>query len=204
MCRADNLGQACDVLAAWDLHDNLDSKGAILARRFINRARQVQSGPFREPFDVNDPVNTPRGLNTENPQVQQALRDAIADLQSAGIPLDAPLRGYQYEMRGNKAIPIHGGPGTDGVFQAINVSWSPPKGYPNVPHGTSFVQVVEFLPKGGCPLHRTMLTYSLSTNPNSKHFADQTRQFSKKRWIHAPFCPSQVRRAKGSTKRLAP
>lgn len=205
MCRADNLGEACDVLAKWDLHDNLDSKGAILARRFINRARSAQSGPFREPFDVNDPVNTPRGLNTENPQVRQALRDAIADLQGAGIPLDAPLRGYQYEMRGDKAIPIHGGPGTDGVFQAINVSWSPPKGYPNVPHGTSFVQVVEFPRKrGACPLHRTMLTYSLSTNPNSKHFGDQTRLFSKKRWVNSPFCPAQVRKAKGSTKRLAP
>ena len=215
MCRANagampsasgpvNVSEACDVLAAWDLHDNLDSKGAILARRFINRARGAQGGPYRQQFDVNDPVNTPRGLNTENPAVRQAFGDAVNDLRNAGIPLNAPLRGYQYEMRGDKAIPIHGGPGTDGVFQAINVSWSPPKGYPNVPHGTSFVQVVEFPPKGGCPQHRTMLTYSLSTNPNSKHFGDQTRLFSKKRWVNSPFCPAQVRKAKGSLRRLAP
>ena len=108
-------------------------------------------------------------------------------------------------MRGDKPFPIHGGPGTDGVFQAINVSWSPPKGYPNVPHGTSFVQVVHF-PKrrGGCPEHRTILTYSQSTDPTSPHFADQTRLFSKKRWVNPPFCASQLRKAKGSTKRLAP
>jgi acyl-homoserine-lactone acylase len=205
MCRSNNLGAACDALANWNLRDDLDSKGAVLARRFITRARGVQGGPFREPFDVNDPVNTPRGLNTGNPAVQQALRDAIADLQGAGIPLDAPLRPYQYEMRGDKAIPIHGGPGTDGVFQAINVSWNPQRAYANVPHGTSFVQVVHFPRKrGSCPQHRTMLTYSNSTNPNSPYFGDQTRLFSKKRWVNPPFCASQVRRAKGSVRRLAP
>ena len=165
--------------------------------------RGVQGGPFRTAFDANDPVNTPRGLNTDNPAVRQALGDAVTDLRGANIPLDATLRGYQYTMRGDKAIPIHGGPGTDGVFQAINVSWSAPKGYPNVPHGTSFVQVVHFPKKrGACPEHRTMLTYSQSTNPNSKHFGDQTRLFSKKRWVNPPFCPSQLKKAKGSTTRL--
>jgi acyl-homoserine-lactone acylase len=196
-----NVAEACPVLEQWNLHDDLDSKGAILARRFINRARGVQGGPFRQGFDASDPVNTPRGLNTDNPAVQQAFGDAVSDLRGAQIPLDAPLRGYQYELRGEKAFPIHGGPGTDGVFNAINVSWSPPKGYPNIPHGSSFVQVVHF-PKKGCAEHRTILTYSLSTNPNSKHFADQTRLFSKKRWVNSPFCTSQLKKAKGSTTRL--
>jgi acyl-homoserine-lactone acylase len=198
-----SVADACPALEGWNLRDDLDSKGAILARRFINRARTVQSGPFREPFDPNDPVNTPRGLNTENPQVRQALTDAVNDLRNAGIPLDAPLRGYQYELRGEKPFPIHGGPGTDGVWNAINVSWSPPKGYPNIPHGSSFVQVVHF-PKKGCPEHRTILTYSQSTNPNSKHFGDQTRLFSKKRWVNPPFCAAALRKARGSTRTVAP
>ncbi|HEX8051598.1 MAG TPA: penicillin acylase family protein [Thermoleophilaceae bacterium] len=197
-----NVADACPVLAAWNVRDDLDSKGAILARRFINRARAVQGGPYRRAFDPADPVNTPSGLNTENTAVQQAFGDAVNDLRDAGIPLDAPLRGYQYEMRGDKAFPIHGGPGTDGVFNAINVSWSPPKGYPNIPHGSSFVQVVHF-PRKGCAEHRTILTYSQSTNPNSKHFSDQTSLFSKKRWVNPPFCASQLRKAKGSTQRLA-
>ena len=198
-----NVAEACPVLEAWNMRDDLDSKGAVLARRFITRARAAQGGPFRNAFNANDPVNTPNGLNTDNPQVRQALGDAVTDLRSNNIPLDATLRGYQFTMRGDKAIPIHGGPGTDGVFQAINVSWSPPKGYPNVPHGTSFVQVVEFSKKrGACPQHRTMLTYSQSTNPNSKHFGDQTRLFSKKRWVNPPFCASQLKKAKGKTKRL--
>ena len=138
-------------------------------------------------------MNTPSGLNTNDPQVHQALGDAVNDLRSNGIPLDASLRAHQYEMRGNVKIPIHGGPGTDGLFNAINVLWTPPVGYPNVPHGSSFVMVTQFRRKG-CPSNRSILTYSLSVNPNSPYFADQTKMFSKKQWVDPPFCADQVRR----------
>ena len=200
-----NVSGACPVLAAWDLHDNLDSNGAILFRRFATRALASPGGlpitlptgdltVFSTPFDANDPVNTPSGLNTASPKVQQSLADAVTDLQSAGIPLNAPLRGYQYEKRGDEKIPIHGGPGDpNGDFNAINVSWSADPaepGYPNVPHGSSFVMVTSF--NGGCPDNRSILTYSESENPNSPYYADQTRMFSKKEWVDPPFCASEV------------
>ncbi|HEX8105832.1 MAG TPA: acylase [Solirubrobacteraceae bacterium] len=193
MCRQDGSlpAGACDALAKWDLHDDLDSRGAILFRRFAGRALAAKSGPFRQAFDPADPVNTPRGLNTENPEVRQALRDAVADLQGAGIPFDAPLRDFQYEQRGDEKIPIHGGPGTAGVFNAINVTWDPAKGYPNVPHGSSYVQVVGF-GAGDCPDARTILTYSQSANPSSPYFADQTRMFSNKQWVRERFCEKDI------------
>ncbi len=199
-----NVSGACPVLAAWDLHDNLDSNGSILFRRFATRALATPGGLpiglptgdltiFSTPFDANDPVNTPSGLNTASPKVQQSLADAVTDLQSAGIPLDAPLRGYQYEKRGDEKIPIHGGPGDpNGDFNAINVSWSgdpSEPGYPNVPHGSSFVMVTSF--GSGCPDNRSILTYSQSENPNSPYFADQTRMFSDKQWVDPPFCPGE-------------
>ena len=91
-----NVSEACPVLAAWDVRDELDSRGAILFRRFAERALGTTSvNAYDEPFNPNDPVNTPRGLNTEDPQVRAALADAVSDLRSAGIPLDAPLRDHQ-------------------------------------------------------------------------------------------------------------
>jgi acyl-homoserine-lactone acylase len=196
-----DVSAACPVLEKWDLHDDLDSRGAILFRRFATRANSTgvpvsappPASPFRDPFDPDDPVNTPRGLNTGSPLVQQALADAVTDLRAAGIPLDAPLRDFQYEMRGDEKIPIHGGPGTVGVFNAINVGWDAAKGYPNVPHGSSYVQAVELT--GGCPDVRTILTYSQSTNPQSQFFGDQTRLFSRKQWVDIPFCDDQLARA---------
>ncbi len=195
-----DVSAACPVLRAWDLHDNLDSNGAILFRRFASRALGAvpvtgTPGLYTTQFSSSDPVHTPNGLNTANPVVQRSFADAVTDLRNAGIPLNAPLRGYQYEPRGSEQIPIHGGPGTLGVFNAINVSWSPPAGYPNVPHGSSFVYTAQFTGGGNgqCPVNtRSILTYSQSTDPTSPYFADQTRMFSNKQWVDEAYCEDQI------------
>ena len=198
-----NVAPACPVLAAWDLHDNLDSDGAILFRRFESRALAFDVGGqvnvpvlpppavFRNPFNPSDPVNTPNGLNTENPDVKEALAGAVRDLQSCGIPLDAPLEGYQSEDRGGTAIPIHGGPGTLGVFNAINVSWHGCDAYDDVSHGSSFVMVTGFDGQD-CLVDRSILTYSLSENPDSPWYADQTELFSGKQWVDVPYYEDEI------------
>jgi acyl-homoserine-lactone acylase len=194
-----DVSGACPVLEKWDLHDNLDSKGALLFRRFAAHVVAAPGGapanPFAsyvwaKPFDASDAVNTPSGLNTSNPYVRAALADAVTDLQNLGAPLDASLRDWQYEKRGDEKIPIHGGPGTLGDFNAINVTWNAATGYGNVPHGSSHIQAVELT--GGCPIAKTILTYSQSTDPTSPWFADQTRMFSKKEWVTWPFCEDAI------------
>jgi hypothetical protein len=79
------------------------------------------------------------------------------------------------------------------VFNAINVGWSAggdEPGYPNVPHGSSFVMVTQFT--DGCPDDRSIVTYSQSENPTSPHAGDQTRMFSRKEWVDPAFCESEV------------
>jgi acyl-homoserine-lactone acylase len=186
-----NVSEACPILDGWDLRDDLDSEGAVLFRRFVDRALDIEPQLlYDEQYSSADPVNTPRGLNTENPQVRMALADAVDELRELGIPLDATLRDYQYERRGDERIPIHGGPGSLGVFNAINVSFEGAEGWPDVPHGSSFVTAVQFT--DGCPEARSILTYSQSTNPESPHFADQTRLFSDKRWVDMLFCEDEI------------
>jgi acyl-homoserine-lactone acylase len=192
-----DVSEACPVLAAWDLRDNTWSRGAILFRRFASRALapvglRRPPGIFDQEYSSADPVHTPRGLNTENSRVRQAFADAVKELRDSGIPIDDPLGAWQYEMRGSERIPIHGGPGSVGVFNAINVPFVAGEGFPNVPHGSSFVMAVRFA-ASGCPADaRTILTYSQSTNPASPFFADQTRMYSRKEWLDPPFCESEV------------
>ena len=85
-----DVSNACPVLAAWDLRDDLDSAGAdpLPALRLpacsatSNRCPTgVSSGYapgseaiFDVPFDPADPVHTPRGLNTANPLVGTGAR----------------------------------------------------------------------------------------------------------------------------------
>jgi acyl-homoserine-lactone acylase len=200
-----DVREACDVLAAWDVRDDPGSRGAILFRRFAERALDLPGGGFSQPYSPADPVNTPRGLRTEDPAVRRALADAVKELRDLRIPLDGRLADFQTEGRGDERIPIHGGPGAAGVFNSINVvpsDMEAGKGYTNVGHGSSFVQAVQFV-DGACPVEpRTILSYSQSTNPSSPFFADQTRMYARKEWNDVPFCPDEVRAATLSTTRL--
>jgi acyl-homoserine-lactone acylase len=207
-----DVSKACEVLADWNLHDNLNSRGAILFRRFASRAlgaplgvglpvNPVSALPFQQPFSALDPVNTPRGLNTGDPLVGESLADAVTDLERGGIPLDAKLGDYQYELRHKKPIPIHGGPGTLGVFNAISAPWTG-KGFPDIVHGSSFVMAASF--GKGCPDDRTILTYSQSANPKSEFYEDQTKMFSRRKWNNPPFCPGEVKKAAVDVVKLGP
>jgi acyl-homoserine-lactone acylase len=150
-------------------------------------------GVFAAPFSASDPVNTPRDLQENSPAVLAALGDAVRDLDNSKIAYDAKLGDYQYELRGARRIPIHGGPGTLGLFNAINAPFVAGRGYPDVPHGSSYVQVVH-LDGRLCPDARTILTYSQSTDPTSPWYADQTEMFSRKQWNAPPFCAPDVAR----------
>ena len=195
--------EACRALRGWDLHNDLDSKGAVLWQRFIERLGTVVPsivtglpvvtnvvGPFATPFDPKNPVDTPSGLNRLTPTVPAALNQAADDLKGAGLPLDATLRQGQTVTRRGETIPIPGGPGPSGIFNVITPTWNPKKGYTEVVHGSSFVQAVHLTP--GCPEVRTILTYGESTNPSSVHSSDQTKLFSQGRWVTSPFCAKDL------------
>jgi acyl-homoserine-lactone acylase len=177
---------ACDVLAEWDLSENLDSRGAVLWRRFLEQLNPSQYSSFNaalftKPFDPRDPLNTPRGLNTKLAEVTEALTGAVADLRSSGIPLAATLRQYQLEERSGMKYPIPGGPHSGGQYNVIHnkEGWVRGKGWPDIIVGSSFIMWMQFTPDG--PVGRSVLTYSQSTNPRSRHFADQTQLFSESR-----------------------
>jgi acyl-homoserine-lactone acylase len=195
------VGNACDILAAWDVRENLLSKGAVLFRRFWDHADgavapTVSVSPFSTAFSAGDPVNTPNTLNTSSPTVQHALGDAIQDLQGAHIALDAAPGDVQKSASG---LPIHGGIGDpNGEFNAIWTTFAPGQGVSSITGGSSFVQAISWN-NGPCPIGGTILTYSESDNPASAHFADQTKLFSRKQWVPDTFCEAAVLRATKST-----
>jgi acyl-homoserine-lactone acylase len=178
------IPEACDVLARWDLSDNLDSRGAVLWRRFMERlspAAQPDDELFTVPLDPHDPMRTPHGLNLSNPRVGRALSAAIADLRDSGMPLGATLREYQVDERAGKRIPIHGGPVPTGQYNLIisQSGWVPGEGWKQIVHGSSYIMWVQFTDRG--PVGRSVLASSQSDNPDSPHHADQTVLFSEKR-----------------------
>jgi acyl-homoserine-lactone acylase len=65
------------------------------------------------------------------------------------------------------------------------------------------VQVVTWRSGSSCPDARTILTYSESTNPSSPFYADQTKLFSRKKWVPDLFCQAAVLRGTKSLTTIA-
>ncbi|MEU3608652.1 penicillin acylase family protein [Streptomyces sp. NPDC035033] len=189
--------EACRVLAAWDRTMDSDSRGALLFDRFWRRftSSVPAAQQWKVPFSAADPVRTPRGLDTGTAGFAKALADAVAELRAAGIALDAPLRDHQFVVRGGERIPVSGGTESLGVWNKTEPVWNAAGGgYVEVAHGTSHVQAVGW-DGGRCPVARTLLTYSQSSNPASPHFADQTRLYAGERWVTSRFCERDILRS---------
>jgi acyl-homoserine-lactone acylase len=190
-----DVSEACAVLASWDKTENLDSPGALLWREVMFN---MPGDRYATPFDVNDGVHTPAGLDTADPQVVGALADAVTYLESKGIPMNARYRDYQYVTKAGERIPIPGGLGGHGVFNVITAVENQTTGvYDSVRHGSSFIQAANMNGKK-CPPVVTMLTYSqAATNELSKHYADMTRLFSEGGWVKDRFCAKQQKKSPG-------
>ncbi len=185
----EDLRPACPVLAAWDLKGDLDSRGELLWRVFIFNAVGVTGGPYLVPFNANDPVNTPRTLNTLNPQVAQALGTAIRTLRARGIALDATTGSVQGKRKNGVFYPVHGCSHEEGCFNQIANQLLPDNTYEPV-LGSSFVMAVSFTDAG--PVARSVLTYSQSSDPASPWFADQTALFSQKQWVDRRYTEAEI------------
>jgi acyl-homoserine-lactone acylase len=190
-----DLSHACDVLNRWDRRQDLASVGAALFREFAYRALADGIYPdrfWKTPFDLADPVGTPRGL-TDNPAtvpaILRSLAKAVAGLGKVGISIDAPLGQVQFVERNGQRIPLHGGP-TMTSYNAMDDELIPNLGYTHPSAATSYVQVVRFGPHG--PEADAILANSQSSDPASPFYSDQTEMYSQKQWLSLPFSREDV------------
>lgn len=209
-----DVSEACPVIASWQRTNNLDDPGALLFSRFSQNAladldfltSYIGLGVlpmWTTPFLLTDPVNTPSGLNPAWLPALTGLADAVAEFREAGLPLDGSLRDHQINRYGDDPVPLHGGEGTLGLFNAMNTSWNG-AGYSAGGGGPSFVMVTQF--GGDCPDTRTLLLGSQrSANSGWPHATEQVAMYADKRWHQPPFCAGDLQRmAVESVTRLGP
>ncbi len=191
---ADEIAATCDVLSKWDRTMNVESRGGHVWREFWDKARNLDN-LYAVPFDVNDPVNTPAGINLADDAVKQGVYDALLHAQTtlsdANIALDASLGDIQYAPRNGKNIPVPGGEGWAGMFSMIVTQLQPEKGYTPIIHGNSYIQVISW-DESGKLQPAAMLTYSQSPEPDSPHYSDLTEIYADGGWINLPFSDAEI------------
>jgi acyl-homoserine-lactone acylase len=193
VCASAGGGPACDVLAGWDGRSDTGSVGTHVFQEFWKRAQDA-TGLWQVPFDPADPVGTPRDLNESNPQVVQAMTDALAFLDERGVAPDAVWGTLQVAGdHGASPIAVGGGEGYAGNANAVssrNPAANLDRLYP-VGYGSSHIQAVAFTDRGVNA--DTALTYGQSLDRRSPWSQDQTRLFGRERWVDFAFTPRQIR-----------
>ncbi|MEU1289724.1 penicillin acylase family protein [Kitasatospora sp. NPDC005856] len=192
---------ACDVLAAWDTRADADSRGTVLWQAYRDALARTGTTAWQTvPADPAQPLTTPRGIDAADPDAQRALADAVKDLATRGLPVDAPIGRVQRWA----GIPLHGCSHQLGCFNVVTAGPDSGAGggtYPtdvrSVPHGATFVMATELTDRG--PRTRTLLTYGESADPTSAHFTDQTRAYARKQWMTERFTEAEIRSAPGLT-----
>jgi acyl-homoserine-lactone acylase len=200
---------ACGVLAGWDLRADLDSRGEVLFREFFTAlASGGASLPPEQqwaavPFDPAHPLTTPHGLNTALPAVGRALADAVTDMTTHGVALDAPLHAVQQVSTPTGPIPVPGCPNACyNIVAPARPNLTAAGMYPDIMGGASFLMAVRLTPGGAHA--QTILTYGESENPASPHHWDQARLFSTKQWITERFTEAEIKAAPGLTVTVLP
>ncbi len=191
-----NLSSACSALAGWNGTGRLNGKGGWLFSVWAHL--DTDSNFYATPFNPAQPLTTPNGLNTgTNATPLKWLADAVQNLQSHGIPLDASYGQVEHAPQ-SKTLFVHGC--DTGCFSAVYANDATPATsgpldaapYGQVYDGSSLVMTTQLNPSG--PTSQGILTYSQATNPRSRWYANMTKLYAKSRWVPLAYTAAQLRR----------
>lgn len=221
-----DVGPACDVLAGWDGVYDLDRAGPPLWRELMSRydsADLREAGAlWAEPFDPDDPVETPAGLadppdggDAGTDPVLVNLGRAVQVLDEAGIAVDATLGEVQFALRAGERIPIHGGDNRDGTTNIVGFGGGAPvldpellaqereslapdsslarlDGEVGYPVNNGTSFLLALAFTDDGPQARAFLTYGNTEDRSADAYTEATRRFSDKDWREVAFTDEQI------------
>lgn len=169
--------RAAEVLKNWDRRADETSVGAVLfaawAADYLGR---FGFSALAVPFDLSDPLNTPRGLVDPIGAVEALQRVAaqLELLRPLGAGIDVPY-GSIFRMRvGQYDLPASGTDDMLGTFRTLTFTQEPDLRF-KVVAGESYIAIIEF---GDTPRAKVLLTYGNATQPGSPHVGDQLEVFA--------------------------
>ena len=152
------LLEGVKVLENWDLSNNKDSEGAVLALQ-----------TFKITYDVND-------FEYDYDKIYSDFKESVYYLDKQFGKINVPLREFVFLRRGDLLLPVDGGPD---ILRAIYSKQVKNKRI--VTHGDCFFQIVEW-DKNGKVRAESIHQYGSSTlDEKSPHFSDQSMLFVDKK-----------------------
>ncbi len=171
--------RSAEVLRNWDRHADPDSVGAVLFTAWAaSYLRPAGFEAFATPWDIDDPLNTPRGLADPTAAVEglKSVAQQLEAIRLLGGGIDVAY-GDAFRMRvGAYDLPASGADDVLGTFRTLSFAQDSDLRF-RVTQGDSYVAVIEF----SDPVRaKVLLSYGNATQPNSPHFGDQLELFARK------------------------
>jgi acyl-homoserine-lactone acylase len=182
------VAAAAELLRGWDNTASADARGAVLfvewwARYLAGAGRASGSSAsagfpahaerlFREPWSLEDPMATPRGL-AEPQRAATAFVDAVRSTSERWGRWDVAWGEVHRARLGSLDLPVGG---CDGLLGCFRILWfsEDADGKRRVRGGDGWVFAVEF---GDTPRAYTVLAYGQSNRPGHPHSEDQLAMF---------------------------
>lgn len=153
-----NLNKAIEILENWDLGNEIDNKGAALARL-----------TFDLTYNIADYKYNYNNIFTK-------FKESVSFLNNNFGKVDIELGEIQILKRGNKELSLSGAP------DALRAIYTTSKNNKEVAiAGDCFFQFIEWDANGIVSAQSIHQYGSATKNPNSRHFSDQSLLFSDKK-----------------------
>ena len=203
------LDEAVDLLTAWDNTVSRDSQASVLFTEFwsayckaAGAAQRTDAAKvFSEPWDENRPAQTPRGI-ANKAAAREALAATINAIKTKFGRLDVAWGDIHRLRRGALDVPIGGIDAQSALveFGVFRVIWHEVSemGKRIATGGDSYVFAVEFTSP---PTAYSITAYSQSSDPASRHYADQSALFAREEWKPAWFAEDDIAKNLESTYR---
>ncbi|MNU88896.1 Acyl-homoserine lactone acylase PvdQ precursor [compost metagenome] len=133
------------------------------------------------------PVSSAAGVTAG---IVAAVRDTADALAALGLRGDEKWGDMLARPTPRGRVPLHGGPGGQGVLNALEGAPLTKDGYGDIIAGTSYVHVVTWAQ--GKPVARVMVAGGQSSDPASPHHDDQLELFSRKQLVTPPFTEEEI------------
>jgi acyl-homoserine-lactone acylase len=185
------------LLEAWDNRAARESRGAVVFYQFWDTYSVKVDQPFAQPWDERRPMDTPAGL-AEPATAVRHLEDAVGWVRAKYGREDVAWGDVFRFRMGTLDLPADGGPGSLGLYRVMGFREQPDGRWiagrsddatDLAGSGDAWVLLVHFTK----PVQAfSVLAYGQTTDPASRHSADQIRLFANQQLRPVRFSAADV------------
>ena len=190
---APRVDSAIAMIEAWDATTRIESRGGVLFEAWTRQYQRAVGGidsMFREPWSIEEPLATPRGL-ADPAAAAQAFSAAVDETAQRYGSWNVAWGEVHRVRRGKVDVPVSGCSGALGCFRVLQFR-DAPDGKRVAAGGDGWILAVEF---GDVPRAWTVLAYGQSPDENSPYFDSQAEMFAKGELKRVPLTPREIEKA---------